>query len=582
MSLNRCKTRLLMTVGAAVVMTAVIPQPAQAQFGQQRRQTERVLFLIPQPVTPGDSAFAVQYAHEARRRMEGKFRNKLTIISTEQIAEMLAESGYQSNAILGAADAERLARALRADAYLEGELRRNDAPVLRLRMVDIGRSGLSGWVTVPAPAAADPKRLAELTADSLDPRVDAAEEARECTERRDRGDFRGARDRAERAFRMYPNHPSAALCAAVVMEATNAPADSQIAMYQRAATGDSLLTRAWERLGRLYQVQGDSLKALDAFASQLLARPGDRQLRLGIAAGYMTVGEYTRARSLIDEWLLENPGDAEFLDLKVRACVDGELWVCALDALSDQYDTNPELVGDSIFYLKVIGAAQQINDTDALLRWSGEAVQHTPGSVTLWRARANAFNEAGMTDSVVRVYERILELEPSDVPTRLAAARAIIEGITIDTLVPLDTAQLLKAGRFLDRVTAMSRDTAVLMNAAVLYYQPTTKMVQYRMHLPIAIDWLEKALQNDVQRRLTEQANFFLGFGLMFQVFEFDQRVTESKSCQLVQQEAEMVARGKRALEIGASVSPQSAQQFLQQYRAFEQRVGQLRAAFCR
>jgi tetratricopeptide (TPR) repeat protein len=572
----------LLTVGVAAAISFVFPPTVDAQFGQQRK-TERVLVLIPNPLAPGDTTFAVQFANEVRRRMEGKFRNKLTVISTEQISEMLAESGYQPAAILGRADAERLARALRSDAYIEGDLGRGDlAPLVHLRMVDIGRSGLSGWVTVRGTAELDPKKLAEIAVDSLDPQVDAAEEARECTERRDRGDFRGARDRAERAFRLYPNHPSAALCAAVVMEAMNAPADSQVAMYRRAASGDSLLSRAWERLGRLYQQQGDSLKALDAFASRLLARPGDRQLRLGIAAGYMTVGQYSRARTLMDEWLLENPGDQEFLDLKVRACVEGELWICALDALGAQYRHDSALVGDTIFYATVIGAAQQIDNMDALLEWTGEAVRNAPTCVSCWRGRANAFREAGQSDSVIVAYERILELVPGDVATRLGAAQAIIEGITIDTTVVLDTARLLKAGQYLDQVAAMSRDTAVLMNAAVLYYQPTTKMVQYRMHLPIAIDWLEKALRNDVQNRLTEQANFFLGFGLMFQIFEFDQRVTESKSCSLVQQEAELVARGKRALEIGASVSPQTAQQFLQQYRTFEQRIPQLRAAFCR
>ncbi len=583
MPFTRVNTRLAMVAaGIATAATLIVPAPVEAQFGQ-RRQLERVLFLVPSPAVPTDSALAVQYAHEVRRRMESKFRNKLTIISTDQVSEMLGESGYPPNAILGAADAERLARALRSDAYIEGDFGRNDsAPHIQLRMVDIGRSGLSGWIRVHGSATGGARQLAELTVDSLDRQVDAAEQARECTDRRDRGDFNGARDRAERAFRIAPNHPSASLCAAVVMEATNAPADSQIAMYQRAATGDSLLTRAWERLGRLYQAEGDSLKAIDAFANQLMARPGDRQLRLGLSAGYITLGEYTRARSLLDEWLMENPDDREFLDLKVRACVEGELWVCALDALGRQYALNDALKGDSIFYLQVIGASQQINDTDALLRWSGEAVQELPQSVTMWRARANAFNEAGMTDSVVGAYEQILMLDPSDVATRLGAARAIIEGLTIDTVVPLDTARLLQAGRFLDEVTGMSRDTAVLMNAAVLYYQPTTKMVQLRMHLDIAIAWLEKALQNDVQNRLTEQANFFLGFGLMFQIFEFDRRVTEEKSCALVNQDAQMVSRGKRALEIGASVSASTAQQFLQQYRQFEARIPQLRQAFCR
>jgi tetratricopeptide (TPR) repeat protein len=581
-SVARFLPRSVLAAGVALATTALLPAPAAAQFGQQRQQLERVLFLIPVPASAADSAFAVQYAHEVRRRLESRFRNKLTVIPTDQVGDMLVESGYPRHAILGPADAERLARALRADAYLEGDLRRNDVPTVHLHLVDIGRSGLTGWVSVRAAAGTDPRALAELTADSLEPRVSAAEEARECSDRRDRGDFRGARDRAERAFRLFPTHPAAALCAALVMEATNAPVDSQIAMYERAARGDSLNTRAWERLGRLYQQRGDSLQALDAFANQLLARPGDRQLRLGIAAGYMTVGRHERARELLDEWLATNPDDAEFRDLKVRACVEGALWHCALQALADQYERDSTKVGDTTFYGAIIGAAQAAGDTVALLRWSGEAVRHLPEWLPGLRAHASALSQMGLTDSAVAIYERILILEPSDVATRLVVARTLIEGLTIDTAVPLDTAQLLRAGRHLDRATAMSRDTSILMNAAVLYYQPTTRLVRFRMNLPLAIEWLEKALASDVLGRLREQANFFLGFGLMFQIFEFDSRVTASQSCELVAQEEAMVVRGKRALEIGRAVQPQTADQFLQQYRAFEQRIPELRRAFCR
>ena len=118
------------------------------------------------------------------------------------------------------------------------------------------------------------------------------------------------------------------------------------------------------------------------------------------------------------------------------------------------------------------------------------------------------------------------------------------------------------------------------MNVAVTYYQQGSALVQARMNMPIAVDLLEKAIANDLLRQLQTQAHFFLGYGLMMRIFEFDPEVTASESCEMVEQEAQMVARGLEATEIGAEVSPNAAEQFRQQFVNFEQRIPTLRQAY--
>ncbi len=429
--------------------------------------------------------------------------------------------------------------------------------------------------------AGDPARqFAEIVADSLQNPVRAAELARECGERRDRGDFRAAKTRAERAFELYPNHPSAAFCAEVVSEALQEPVDSQIVMMQRATRGDSLLARAWERLGRLYQQKGDSAGALSAFVNQVGADPRDRQLRKGVIAGALMLGEYEQARQLADDWLEANPGDLEFLQLKARACVEGGLFECALDALATQYELDSNLVGDSVFYQQIIGAAQVLVDTAAELRWSGEAVAHVPESISLLRAHAAALAASDMNDSVLVVYRRLLTMDSTDVRSALAGADILLEGLTIDTATPMDTARLRQAGEFLEAATAASQDTSILMNVAVKYYQTGSAMIRAQRDAGLAIDWLHKSLANDLLGRLVQQANFFLGLGYMFQIFQLDPQVMEEKSCELVGQEAELIALGKEAMTIGAELSPQQAQAYLQRYQTMEDRIPQLRRAF--
>ncbi len=587
-------TTVLATLAVTTALSTV-PGGADAQLAR-RRPTERALFLTPSPDSQDDSLYAVELAERVRNRMEARLRSLIITIPSTDICRVLEESGFPCSALLNPADAERLAQAMRADAYVMGDMwREEEAPLARFRMVDVRRTGLSGWMTVQGTDDAAMVDFAETIIDSLEHQLEAAGYARQCLEERDRGDFTDAMERAQRAFAIYPNHPSAAMCAEVVSEVMQQPLDSQIAVLERAVRGDSLLARGWERLGRLYRQRGDSLRALAAFAQQSRSRPADRQLRKGVVAGAITVGVNGLARDLADEWLAVNQGDLEMLQLKARACVEGALWDCALDALSVQYDLDSTLVGDAVFYQQIIGAAQSLGNTEAQLEWSGEAVRQLPESISLWRAHASALASAeadttlavetrqAMLDSVVAVYDLLIERDSTDVRSALSGATILLDGLVIDTAVTLDIARLLKAGEFLGVVTAASRDTAVLMNVAVKYYEAGRALVQTQQLFTVGVEWLEHSLENDVLARLTQPVNFFLGLGLMFRIFEFDPQVTASESCELVEQEAEMIARGKRAMTLGAQISPSTANQILARYQNMEARIPNLRRAYeCR
>lgn len=589
--------RTILAAAAVSLVWAAAATSASAQFGTREGPSERVLFLVPATPNPEDRGFGAAVAEEVRNRMTSKFRSDVVTVSNEQVCAVLMESAYSCTAVLGPADADRLARALRADAYIVGSIwLEGGRPVGRFRMVDIGRSGLSGWMTVYGVADQDARDFGRTVVDSLDNQVKAAARARECSRERDRGDFKDALDRADRVFRDYPNHPSAAMCAEVASEALKQPADSQIAYLRRAVAGDSLLVRAWERLGLLYQLRGDSLSALDAFVHQSRADVANRQLRIGVIAGAITMRDHDAAREMADDWLEANPGDLEVLQLKARGCVEGGLWECAMEALTQQYAADSGLHVQEVFYQQVLGAAQALGDVHAELEWSGRAVANLPQSIVLWRAHATVLGAAAgdtifveeplrlqLADSTIVVYEHLLMMDSTDVRSAVAAATFLLDGVVVDTAVPLDTDRMFRGFAFLDHATRVSADTAVLMNAAVKYYQIGSALVQGRRQTAYAVELLDKAIRYDVLQRLTVQSNFFLGLGLMFRIFEFDPQVTASESCDLVNQEADMIARGKAAMRIGSELAPAQSQQFLQQFVAFEQRVPQLRRAYnCR
>ena len=568
---------------------------AEAQAGRAPVQTERVLVVAPVPGDPADSALAVMFGDELRKSLEGKSRRQLTVVTKDKIGEALEASGFSRDALLDDNAANQLARFLQADAYVVGRIEANPVPRAAIHLIELRRSGLSGWIHVTGVAGATAKQLADLVNDSLDNHVRAAEATRECLDRRDRRDFRGAKERARRAFTFVPNHPAAAMCLAVVFEAEQAPPDSLIPVLELGVKGDSLNTRAWDMLGRQYQMRGtheDSLKAADAFLRELQADPSDSKLRTGIAALLITLKEHARSRDILDEGLRLNPGDLAAQQLKARACEEGSLWPCLVESLAAQYEVDTSLVGKLDFYGKIFGAAQQANDTAAMVKWSGEAVRRLPNEVNMWRARLAAFNTAGMTDSALAANRRIAELDRTDIRPVLGMAQILSDRIKIDSTVPLDTVTLGRVDSLLQRVAAMKSnaagqptDTNVWMNVAVMYFKPGTQMIQGRVRPDVAIGWVENAKKYDVRNQLTTQADFFLGLGYMFNLqtaFDFN-AISQSKNCRSLASVDEYLKKLRAAMTAGASVQPATAQQVLASVAPIEKFVVDARAAWkCR
>lgn len=587
--------RQITLLASMVVAGGLATSRAEAQAGRPPVQTERVLVISPLPADPGDSAYAVTFGDQLRKGMEGKSRRQLTVVTKDKIAEALEASGFSRDALLDDNAANQLARFLQADAYVVGRIEANPVPKANIHLVELRRSGLSGWVHVTGSAGATAQQLADMATDSMENHIRAAEATRECLDRRDRRDFRGAKERARRAFTFVPNHPQAAMCLAFVFEVEQAPPDSLIPVLELAVKGDSLNTRPWEMLGRQYQAKGtraDSLKAADAFLKQLQADPTDAKLRTGIAALLITLKEYARSRDLLDEALKQNPGDLGTLQLKARACEEGSLWPCLVGALAAQYEVDTSLVGKLDFYGKIFGAAQQSNDTAAMLKWSGEAVKRLPNEVNMWKARAQTLSSAGMTDSALVAYRRVAELDRTDFLPLLAIAQIYTGRVKIDSMVPLDTATLVRVDSLLQRIAAMKSnaaghptDTNVWMNVAAMYFRPGTEMIQKRVRPDVAITWVEKAKKYDVRNVLSTQADFFLGLGYMFNLSalfppEWFNALAQSKNCRQLQSLDQYAKKLRAAMTAGASVQPATAQQVLGSVAGVEKYVVDAKAAW--
>ena len=548
----------------------------------QDRSHDRVLFLVPAPEQPQDSAWVLEMTDELRNKAQNKFRHKWLVIQRDVIQELLVNSGFDSLTIVGPEMAEQFARPLQAHSYVYGWLTRNGAaPVARLRMVDVSRSGLSGWMTVVGQPGDPPNSFAERVVDSLENQVRAADKAKECNMRRDRSEFRRARDAADQAFAYYENHPSTARCMSYVFQGMQAGNDSLIWVHEKSTRGDSLNMRAWADLARAYQRGGDTVGAMTAITMQLAANPSDTTLRYQLAAGKVVTQAYDEALEILNEGLRQNPESRNFMTLKVRACTEGEMWDCVLETQTVRYDLDTSMVGDTTFYPAMFALATQAGDTTAMMRWASLAVQYQPDDLRFLQARGLLLRNAGHNDSALTVYEHIVELDPSNLNSVIFVVQAHGEAFTVDSTTPVDTAALARLEGELENLLTLSENPGIITTVGGEYLKLAQKFGQAGNAWPTVIQYAERALEHDPNGLLVAAANFWLGYGVFQVTVPMDAEIMAAQTCGPIDAYERNLRRATAALNTGRSVAPEAADQFLDYLGQLAERPAQFRASFC-
>jgi len=574
----------------------------RAQLATQQPSI-KVLVLPLTVKTPADSGVSIAVMDVAREKLGSMARYKVQVIPKPKLCEALAASDYACNVLLDETQANQLARFLNVNAYTTGALERSgNTPTATIRVRDIGSSGMAALFTVSSGNPGTAAAVGEAIAQRLNTVVRAAEQARDCNEQRSKSQFARALDAARKALAIEPNLPAAHICIATVYEAQHMGVDSQLAAYQRASKGDSLNATAWENIAHLYQQKGDTLKAIDALIHELAGEPQNAQLRLGIAELLRQQKQYTRAKTVLDEWLARNPGDQRATEFRLRICIEGELWRCVLDGFVETVKNDTSKLADSSVIKPALGAAQQVADTQQLLFFTHAAVRHFPKSAVFWKALGAAFDMKGQKDSSLWAYKQALALDPSDANGALLIAKTIVDATSYDTAhapPKADTAALrpyrnafadkLDSARAYINKAAASPDSNLRITAAVILLNGGSKIAQTQAY-DRALPWLEQDLQLVAPRtpadtvgprqQIRRQASFWYGVSSVGPLFAQYSVMVKSKNCGEAKNVNDWIGRARDALITGAPVHPPTANAMLQNISKLEAIMPQVKKQF--
>ncbi len=576
-----------------------------APTAHAQRPREVVLIFPPIPEDrAADSTYVLELAAEVRQSLRRWRRHAVRMIQFCFEADFCEELPTDREAFYSA-------RLLRADLYVVGEFRRaSPVPQVALRIMETARQGgiphFTTSFTVGADTALAAKDFAKLVRDALKDTLQtamrASRYARECWDNVRELKYEAARERAARAFRDYPNHASAARCLSYVYLALK-NSDSLIIALERAVLGDSTMADAWEDLGLEYMRRGDTLQAVDARIREVRADPDNAPRRMKIARLFDTMRQFDAAVTIVREGAERAGGDLEFRHLLARMCFEYRMWPCALDALSQLYELDSALVGDTTFYLRVISVAQYLSDTTAVDRWTGEAVRQVRRVAdeaweraeqarrdaeqidevlrSLRMARAEVLANLGQRDSALGIYRDISADDPANIRAFIAAAQLITQDrfLVLDSTVPLDTMVLISADSLLTAAGERSQDPQVRQSVALIYLEVGTRLVQRRVAPTLALDWLEKAMRYDPDSTLQRRARAMSGLALFFLVEDADVEVRAGETCDLVDREAALLARGLTTMDAMESELPELAEQIGNTFEAYGQLITAYRRA---
>jgi tetratricopeptide (TPR) repeat protein len=410
-------SRILTVCASALLASSLAAQKQALEF------TRQGLLITNFATGPGISSKAGREAADEVRDHVAKLSNKkeLEVISGSAIRNKLELSGYRLDTPLVPSEVRALARQMRADELVVGEIQRRPGGIRLSGSLVLLRDERQAQPLAPADGADIGKAAAEMAKQIAAARRQLAPQRR-CENHIRDGNSTRAVQSAREGVTAYPRSTLARTCLIIAMRLSGFPATE-------------VLQVAREQLA----IDSGSFHALDAAApalDSLRRREEAAQMWLRLAATdtsdleltervvwSLTLGGNTRhAEPLIVRASDAHPDNLRLLRQKWRVLVDNRKWKDAIVVGEAMMAKDTEAVADSSFHLRLAGAYKATNQTLKAVETASHGVNAFPGDSRLY-----AFYTQLVRGEADVVLPRGLELFPRNAELHAMNAKALKE-----------------------------------------------------------------------------------------------------------------------------------------------------------
>ena len=542
------------------------------------RDTPRMMVLTFRSATPGNSG--VQAADALRGRLSGDVPyKKLWQIPSTEINAVLEASGYRKDEPLSSNDARELGRQLRADEFVQGNVRRDgESWRIEATLHLVRDPSLAQPLTVAtAGKAGDAAKL--LSAELVEARKQLAPE-RECVNAAREKNWEKAMVSAREGIALFPKSTIARTCLLNAMFESKVGDDQQLALSEEILAIDGRSRRALSIAGDIYRRRNladpkdtvNANKMIQAYTGLIAADPTNTRLVEDVTKAIAGAGNPGVALPIIRKAVEENQGDAalmrtQFLvELAARETKAALITGPALVAL----DT---AMADTSYYFRMAAAYSADSQPAEAAEEIAKGVAKFPENASLLVVSAQAQRAAGQTQQAVETLKKALALDPNVERGQLQIAQLYGELKQPDSAY----AALMMADKGIDSV--LMGDVALdLGNKAQRELTADSPEIDYTN----TINYLTLADNNATSPERKQQAKFLVGAVALRHGQALLKVGGESRNCALVKQASAQFAIAQVNVPAGGRFAPQIAGQYMQALGQLLPVAAQAEKAICK
>ncbi len=571
----------LMSMAAlgGIVVTPLAAQgiPRNARTSQTTAAAPRLMVGNPFAYAAADSALAVKIGTALREEMKDIVGRNYTVVEQSQMNDALKQYGYPIDAILPPALATTLAKNIQARVLVTATLAKaQNKTTVTARLIGVNDDA-GNVVTMDQEPNQSPQDFGKKLAHALEPAVKSLPDAKACVDQKTSKPDKAV-EAANKAIKTLPNNGLAEFCLAQIAMAKKSPRGEIVKHLQASVKGDPLSLPAWTALSTQYQQANDTANTLVAFKEMLRVAPTNQKLREELFKYFLQSGHPETARQVADEGLKLDPYNADLYDLKSNACLFLSDFKCAVDALETMYATD-STKADTLFFTKISAAAAEGEkpDTVRLLKWSQAGARKYPNNITLLEYLNRAYVLTGQVDSSLAITQKLIGKDTTEVLPALAAVQALAQAHRLNEAAP-----------YVDYVTKhgdpqqKEQLAGILVSAALPLLQGDTVKGVKKDLAGAATYARQAATLANPAGKVAPTSNYVLGLALFLQAAELDAQTEKNKSCEMAQQEQQLLGQADSALVAGQSAKPDAVAQYQGFIKKFNPRVTAMLKAYCK
>ena len=540
--------------------------------------TPRMMVLTFRTNAPGNSG--VQAADALRSRLGSDIPYKqLWQIPNTEINAVLEASGYRKDEPLSSNDARELGRQLRADEFVQGNVRKDGESWKIEATLHLVRDPSLAQPLSVATSAKPGDAAKALAAELVEARKQLGPEKNCVNAARDKN-WDKAMASAREGIALFPKAVIARTCLLNAMFETKATDDAQLAMAEEILAIDSRSRRALSIAGDIYRRRNlatptdtaNANKMIQAYTGLIAADPTNTRLVEDVTKAIAGAGNPGVALPIIRKAVEENPGDAalmrtqflvELAARETKAAITTGAALVALDTA----------MADSSYYFRMAAAYQADSQPAKAAEEIARGVAKFPDNASLLVFAAQAQRTAGQTQQAIETLKKALTLNPNVEKGQLQLAQLYNDLKQPDSAY----AALIAADKGVD--STLVGDVALSFgNSMQRELKPESPESDYAT----VVNFLTFADANATSAERRQQAKFLIGAVSVKRGQALLKAGGETRNCALVKKASEQFAIAQLNVPAGGRFAPQAAGQLMQALAQLTPAAAQTEKAVCK